>query len=185
MMIDALFVDRQAILAVTFLMWSVTGVMNWATLHKTAPTRFPPRNTRTPRQVSFQAMIHQHPKGQITIHWHRHGRHFNWSQSHCQSHLNRSSNSYKRHTLQSQSSLHSGSCYPSADRHCDHHLCQDTPHRNSCIPSGRCISPTYITHATTPQTIAGLALATCMNTTASEEGQATSKPFHSHKTHQS
>ena len=26
------------------------------------------RNTTSPRQVSFQAMIHPHPKGQITIH---------------------------------------------------------------------------------------------------------------------
>ena len=40
MMIDALFVDEHVILAATALMCSVTTVMNLATLHRTAPTRF-------------------------------------------------------------------------------------------------------------------------------------------------
>ena len=42
-MIDALFLDRQAILATTAPMCSVTAVMNLATLHKTTPTRFLPQ----------------------------------------------------------------------------------------------------------------------------------------------
>ena len=43
MMIDALFVDEQIILAATVPMCSVTAAMNLATLHKTAPTRFLPQ----------------------------------------------------------------------------------------------------------------------------------------------
>ena len=43
MMSDALFVDRQAIFANTAPMCSVTAAMNFATLHKTVPTRFLPK----------------------------------------------------------------------------------------------------------------------------------------------
>ena len=42
-MIDVLFVDRQAILAPTALMCSITAAMNMATLDKTAPTGFLPQ----------------------------------------------------------------------------------------------------------------------------------------------
>ena len=48
MMIDALFVDEWVILSSTAPMHSVTAVMNSATLHKTAPTRFlPPEHHAT------------------------------------------------------------------------------------------------------------------------------------------
>ena len=49
MMIDALFVDEMVILTATAPMHSVTAVMNLATLHKTARTRFFPQKHHTTR----------------------------------------------------------------------------------------------------------------------------------------
>ena len=43
MIIDALFLNRHAILAATSPMHSVTAVINLATLHKTSPIRFIPQ----------------------------------------------------------------------------------------------------------------------------------------------
>ena len=65
MMIDALFVDKQVILAATALMCSVTAAMNSATLHKTAPTRFLPQEHHATKTGLVPGHI---TKGQITIH---------------------------------------------------------------------------------------------------------------------
>ena len=135
--IDALFVDKQLILATTA--WCAILQLWWIWL---IYTRLPQqdssfRNTIQPRQVLFQAMIHLHPNGYITTthNRHRHGRHFNQSQSQQNSHHDMSNSSYRRHTLCSWSSHHSGLHYPSANRclHC--HLCLNTPHRHSHTPS--------------------------------------------------
>ena len=78
----------------------------------------------------------QRDRSQSTHYRHRHERHFN--KSHCWSHHDRSSSSYRRDILCSPSSHHSGLNYPLADRCSHHHSCQDTPHRHSHIPSQTC-----------------------------------------------
>ena len=91
------------------------------------------RNTTPQRQVSLKAMIHPQPKwtDHTTQYWHRHGRHFNWSLSCCNSNLERSSSSFRRHTLCSSYSHHSGSHCPLANKCPHHHLCHNTPKRQS------------------------------------------------------
>ena len=53
-MIDVLFVDAQVILTATALMPSVMAVMNLATLHRTAPTRFLPQEHHITKTVLIQ-----------------------------------------------------------------------------------------------------------------------------------
>ena len=49
--VDRSFVDKQVILAATVLMHSVTSVKNFATLHKTTPTRFLPKECHATKIV--------------------------------------------------------------------------------------------------------------------------------------
>ena len=135
-----------------------------------------------PRKVSFQALIHPHPKGQITFHslWVHTWETFQPSQSNHCSHCNRSSNGYRRHTLCSLSIHCSSFCYPSANG-CSHcHLYHATP-TGIVIPHLiLAIYPTDVTHATIPWSIASLTpatLTTLQGTTSNEEGQATPKTF--------
>ena len=68
-MIDALFVDEGVILATTAPMHSVTAVMNLATLHKTAPTRFLHQEHHAMKTDFIPGHDTPTPKGgQITLH---------------------------------------------------------------------------------------------------------------------
>ena len=62
-MIDVLFVDEQEILAATALMSSAIAVMNLATLHRTAPTRFLPQEHHTTETDLVQGINILTPKG--------------------------------------------------------------------------------------------------------------------------
>ena len=62
-MIDVLFVDEQVILAATAQMPSVMAVLNLATLHRTAPTRFLPWEHRTTKTYLVQGINIPTPKG--------------------------------------------------------------------------------------------------------------------------
>ena len=61
-MIDALFVDEQDILAATAPMHSVTAVMNVATLHRNAPTRFPNQEHHATKTDLVQGINRPTPK---------------------------------------------------------------------------------------------------------------------------
>ena len=62
-MIDVLFVDEQVILPATAQMPSVMAVMNLATLHKTAPTRFLPQEHHVTKTDFIQGISILTPKG--------------------------------------------------------------------------------------------------------------------------
>ena len=121
-MIDVLFLDEQVILAATAQMPSLRSVINLATLHMTAPTQFPLRNTTPPRQISskHQYTHTQRDRSHSTYYGARYGRHFSRSQSCCCSHCDRST-SFGRHTSCSSSNQCNSSHCPSTDR-CPHHL---------------------------------------------------------------
>ena len=136
----------------TSLMHSFTGCNEFNHSAQDCPTTFLPQEhhaTKTGLIPGNNTPKAKENRSQSTHYRHRHERHFN--QSHCWSHHDRSSSSYRRDILCSPSSHHSGLNYPLADRCSHHHSCQDTPHRHSHIPSQHlkhATSPTDITHAT-------------------------------------
>ena len=62
-MIDALFVDELVILAITALMHSVIAVMNFSTLHRSAPKRFLCQEHHTTKTGLVQGNDTPTPKG--------------------------------------------------------------------------------------------------------------------------
>ena len=62
-MLDALFVDEQVIFAATAQMLSVIAVMNLATLHRTAPTRFFLQEHHTSKTDLIQGIDIPTPEG--------------------------------------------------------------------------------------------------------------------------
>ena len=63
MMIDVLFVEEQVIFATTDLMHSVLAVVNLATLHRTAPTRFLPQKHHATKTDFIQSIDMPTPEG--------------------------------------------------------------------------------------------------------------------------
>ena len=115
-----------------------------------------------PRQVSFQATVHPQPKGQIILHPH-------WAQT-----WGNTSTDHNHATIPTMT----GAAAVTKGTYCAPHpatavahaalwlidtaiaTCMMTHPRHSCTTSHTTTSPTDITHATIPQTIASLAPAT-------------------------
>ena len=62
-MIDVLFVDELVILVTASTVHSVTAAMNFATLHRTVPTRFPPQEHHATKTYLIQGIDIPRPKG--------------------------------------------------------------------------------------------------------------------------
>ena len=121
--------------------------------------------SRTPCHQDRSCSRHQYTHSQrhrshSTQYGHRNCRHFNQLQSHCHPHYNRSSSSSKRHISHSSSNHWSGSCHPLANRCPHHHSCHDASNRHSHPHPTIATSSAEVTHATIPQTGAGLIPAT-------------------------
>ena len=132
---DVLFVDKQAILAATSLMPSVMDVMNFATLCRTAPTRFLLQEHHTMKTDLSQGIntLTTDGTGHIPIMVPDIGDISAGHKSCHNSHCTRSS-SFKRHTSCSSSSHHNSLCCPLFDGCPSHQSFHDTK-RHSCTPS--------------------------------------------------
>ena len=109
--------------------------------------------------LRYQYIYSQRDRSCSTHYGHRHGRHFNQSQSHCCSHHDRSSN-FTRHTLFfSSSKCHN--LHPTVADGCFIAICAVTHPTSIVTPHPTlAISSPDITHATIPRTGAGLIPAT-------------------------
>ena len=115
-----------------------------------------------PRQVSFKAMIHPHIKGKITLHsLQTQTLDISTDHNHIANPTMTGAAAVTEGTHHTpQSSHHSGSCYPLADDNLITTYAET--HTTGIVTTHlkHTTSPTDVTHATTPWTIASLTLAT-------------------------
>ena len=127
------------------------AVMNFATLNRTAQTRFLHQGHCATKTDIIQGINISTPKGTDCTPYYGlwHGRHFSRSQSHGHSHHDKSS-SFRRHTWHSSSSHCSSSYHLLANGH-PVTTCAITPTGIVASHPTLATSPTDITHVT-PQT---------------------------------
>ena len=137
MRIDALFVDKWAIMATTASMYSDTAAMNSATFHKTVPTRLLPQEHHATKTGIVPGHNTQTTKGTDqnppTIDTDIEG--ISTDHNHTSIPTMTGAAAATEGTLHSPSSHCSGSCYAFANGCPNHHLHCDTPHRHCHTPS--------------------------------------------------